>query len=945
MASTPSHECSPEKARIREELRRFRESIEGLADMPENQARDLVDAAMGGLSPAMRHDLQDEVLKRPALDPLRLDVLFGNLSDDDFNIGYLAAHKLGEIAREDEQTREDLIGMLLAGNWRSRSNALRALAISQGLSNPLSPDETGFIPVNERVRGALVQICCEWENPHLAIDAAKYLGNTGPVSHDAIPVLLDNLRDVNQTDRDVYAYETLIQESACAVGNIAAGSKDKEIAARLASVIEGDHSVRTKVSCLEALGKLAPEAFLSVVNTIEKMNESDDERLSGAAWKIEQSVDFNTYYEAKEAAEPAPEPEGLRKVIAEIDQQVETFGAAEAFSRLGQVMLIEALAAEGNKEGVVARLRDALKIDNLVLQLAACEALTDIGREASSSAPEVCALLTHKDKTLAQAGALVLGVIQNTEPETVEAVLNVRTANHARLIKLAPHQFSKWGGQGTRPQMNAIIEVNQLIDTSLRVLDEAGDGCVTKVLAARVLAGQQIRECLAVLTSLEKTPPEILSVLKGMLGECTEETADLSDNILRALGGMPFSEELLDTLVDALPVNVSPKRHFALNSRSISTEAALRLKEFADRDEAAAVRIAAELESRLKAAAGPDDAVKYIKAIGTLGEKAASAAPSLIELFHTGEEGEKLLSPLADALSEMPEAALPGIERYKAALQSEKQESRLAAVEVLGAIATRSDAAVAALFQTASTDPSGDVRTRAHYKVVKQLPQDDQRRTDYLFEMLNQEVRSSLDYAASLLEAAESDPAIVKRLEEVLDGGNYRARWSIVSGIEIRKLQFPELTAAVVRILDIDPATADHGEQFLLSGAVGCAGTLGAKAAVPRLLELLNHFENPEDHYLNEIRGNAARAVGVLTSGSDIAVRPLLGLLQNRRGGAAIAAAASLGAIGPEAKGAVSELLNCVRDGHDDLKRAAAGALKAIAPGDPVVRHAVRDIR
>lgn len=97
------------------------------------------------------------------------------------------------------------------------------------------------------------------------------------------------------------------------------------------------------------------------------------------------------------------------------------------------------------------------------------------------------------------------------------------------------------------------------------------------------------------------------------------------------------------------------------------------------------------------------------------------------------------------------------------------------------------------------------------------------------------------------------------------------------------------------------------------SDAVRSLARMGpaAKEAVPAIIELLKRPAKKKpnrDPYEDEVRRNAAQALGILTRGTDLAVMALCDAFSDTGLGVSVYAVMALGDIGPAAKGAIDPL-------------------------------------
>jgi HEAT repeat protein len=277
------------------------------------------------------------------------------------------------------------------------------------------------------------------------------------------------------------------------------------------------------------------------------------------------------------------------------------------------------------------------------------------------------------------------------------------------------------------------------------------------------------------------------------------------------------------------------------------------------------------------------------------------------------------------------------LSEWIAQLKDTSPKQRQAAAKAIGEFGPRGKSALGPIM-TAVKDPDKEVRLAA--VVALNLLPPDPKVVPLLTGALTDEsieVRLSAAEVLSwyLLRVPEDarEPAKVPLLNALKSADSYYIRANAAQGLGWLRKDAVEVIPPLMQALEDKAAV-------VRCSAASSLGEFGpqAKRAVPRLLQLLKPAPKNADvpldeHYLDLVRKSAAWALGQITRGTDVAVRPLCDALTDEGFEVGVSAVIALGDIGPAAKGAIEALKSVLENDKEGRRRIhAAASLARIDP-------------
>ncbi len=465
---------------------------------------------------------------------------------------------------------------------------------------------------------------------------------------------------------------------------------------------------------------------------------------------------------------------------------------------------------------------------------------------------------------------------------------------------------------------DAVQKLAELSEENARplLLSALGDpDNLVRVEAARVLARRRIEDAVGPvaewLSSADKTTrmvaaevlgdirsPRAIPALTRILADTEAEVRRAAVEALGKIGGPDVVPPIVGRLDDDATAvrREAAERLIVLGDARAVVPLLERMEDTTKEVRVAAIRAIGKIgddratPALLRLLRDPEEGVRMVaaEALGNLRSKAA--APLLIPMLARGSD--ELRAKVAYALGQIRDDR--GVRELVRATQNEIV--RGAAREALAGVgAAAVDPLLACLGGGLECDPTVAVEVLKTIGDARAAPA-------LLQELARGRVRREVVVAAL---AALKDRRALVPLLGLLETADAPLKIQVLEGI--RPILDGRAVAAVARQLD-DP------DGDVRSRAAQALGPLGARAAVPRLLELAQTGEAPAILALGEI-------------GDARAVAPLLAILEGGRGEAARAAAEALGRM--KAPEVVAGLLRVARAGaaSGDARAAAIAAL------------------
>ena len=763
-----------------------------------------------------------------------------------------------------------LLDVVARGNATARAGAARALGDLPALPAPV------LSALTRALRDA---------DAGVARAAAEALGKQGPAATAAAPLLAAALRDRGCPFR-AEAAEALAGIGALVEGDVPA------LAALLA-----EEPLGTRMAAARALAVLGPKArpavpaLLRSLSGLRPIDRRDHVRALAEAGADDLLVDAlgspgkGVREGVIEALKQAGAPVARRLIAAlgSADPRVRA-GAAEALSGLGsggkpglaalrtalgdEVVLVRVQAArgiwklDGDSAAAVPVLVQALQGGDDAARALAAGALGEIGPPAAGEAvPALAAALANEHLSVHGAALLALEKMGPTAAPAVPAIAAMRlSSDYGTTSFTAIRVLGGTGQVGVAPLIRILGAGPELVWAASRELSEIGAPAVPALAEALLSQTPTIRGGAA--AALARIGPPARSAVPALLRVLRDDSPLVRQAAGRALANMgSLGESAMSGLVAGLDVR-DEDRH-----PGVSAALAMVGKP------AVPVLIAALGDPR------PQVRANAARALGRMGQSAASAVPALVTALRDGEadvqyaaaralgavgataeqtvlalvaclgEPGRLSAVAGQALQESGRAAVPAL---ATALHDAREPTRQEAARVLGnmgASAAAADALAAAL-----DDPSAGVRSRA---------------------------------GRAFVAVAGRDPVRAPVLIRLLRGGD-----------------------APVRV-----------------AAAGALLDLGARSE--EALQLLTNALADADP---AVRAAAAKSLGIPLPGCRSWVPALAAVTKDSYAGVREAAVDALGEIGPAAIDGAGALVDALGDSNWCVRSGAADALAAVLP-------------
>jgi HEAT repeat protein len=781
--------------------------------------------------------------------------------------------------------------------------------------------ETALVRLGPAATPALIDAL---KDEKVSQDAARVLGLMGARATDAVPALIELLKDR-------HAAGSLRAAAAETLGLIGTPEGDI-VAALLAALTEDKPEVRRGAAA--ALNWMGPPARSAAPALVAAVRDDDEKTAAAACQALARLGDAGVAPALFAALR------SKRGVVADAALQALWQMGPNAKSIVpGLVSLLDTPPGESARirallatlgPVAVPQLTAALQDKEPKIRQAAIEMLGLIGPVARSAAPAVAAAIKDKTPNVALAAAIALTRLDPTRARDADAVpLLADALDHLPSLRALADI-----GPDARAAVPALVAALKHKDKAVR------DG------ARRALA------CIG-------TPavPALIDALK----DNTENVAGLAAQTLGSI--LPRPKEALPALREALQHEACRAAAAAALARidpGASAEVVSLLLAELKREDLTRQHAALEALSRLGPAAQPtvpalteilkDPALREaaLEALGAIGPEARSAVPAILLLPR--EMGEKIAGPVRRTLARMGAPAVPEV---AALLKDRDPRFRRFALAILATLGPSARTILPSLVPLLE-DSDTDVRASAA-QLIGSLGTDAAEAVPALVANLQTYQSQARAAAASALghlgaAAKEARPALVECLLDPDVGVRYAAALSL-GRIDPHYVEcVPALSdalndaAAMVRLAAIDsltiiePARVEDLVPMLLDlsgkpdtldvrfrAVVGLTRYASAEARkfVPWLIVELNEVDPA-------IRLEAATLLARIeperTRQTVLAVLPTLTSLLRAE------IARALGSLGPKAREAVPALLPLLQDDVPEVRQATREALRSIDP-------------
>lgn len=549
-------------------------------------------------------------------------------------------------------------------------------------------------------------------------------------------------------------------------------------------------------------------------------------------------------------------------------QLTEALKGAEGSEAIAIVELLGELGGIGSADAITEKLLD----DNSSLRAAAAEALGEIGPEAAQSAETIASLLMNdKDEQVRATAALALPAL-NPNQNAVEALVSAVSENESQLVSrsaadalsqiaesqtVSSDQISQLVRSGQPEAMEAAIRfVSNDPVASLPLVIKLLKSPKTSVFAAFCIGecGSEARPYVSeLLAAKRKADPVVNTELSIALGKIGDDREQVLEALGADLNHKSISCRVSATLALGQVGKVLPRHMTLVKANERSGDSALELLSawvIAKVDNGnplagfeAAKRIALGMQSdnpsvREAAALCIADVQKDLKALPAIlpqvlqaldqPEPPEAAVDMLVAICETsvGQElfartlAEDNLRPLSVRVAAQRKKNNRDVQQQLVkALEDERQDVRMFALEALANEAANSQLATDAILETAENDKSWEVR-RAATRALGQALDSPRVRATLVKALANLRLRD--DAASALSNLAGEDPDVTAKILPLLKR-NVSAENSILRRDAITALGNLPITAEIKDALRRATMNSDRAIRKAASDALESA--------------------------------------------------------------------------------------------------------------------------